>query len=49
MTRRITILLDDNLDKKLRLYQAKLIAKKRMAVSFSQVINEIVKLGLEKK
>jgi len=48
MTKRITILLDDNLQLKLRLRQAKLIQKTRKNVSFSQVINEILDAGLKK-
>ena len=48
MVRRITVLLDDDLDKKLRVVQAKLIYKKKDAVSFSQVLNDTLRNGLGK-
>jgi len=47
MTKRITILLDDNLEQKLRLRQAKLIQKTRKNVSFSFVINDVLDRGLK--
>jgi len=47
MTKRLTILLDDDLERKLRLRQAKLIQKTRKNVSFSQVINEVLDAGLK--
>ncbi len=37
---RITIILDDNLVKKLRIIQSKKIFKSKKSVSFSKVINE---------
>lgn len=39
MSKRITIVIDDDLDKKLRLIQAKQISKNSESVSFSRVIN----------
>ena len=39
---RITLMLDDDILKKLRENQAKLIMEKEKSVSFSRVINEIV-------
>jgi len=39
MSKRITIMIDDDLDKKLRLIQAKQISKNSESVSFSRVIN----------
>ena len=47
MAKRITIMLDDELEKKLRLKQAKLIQKTKNTVSFSQVINEVIQKGLK--
>ena len=46
MATRITIVLDDDLLKKLRLIQAKKIKKSKGAVSFSQVLNGVVRKGL---
>jgi len=43
MAKRVTIMLDDDLDKKLRMIQAKLIQSTNKSVSFSEVINEILR------
>ena len=43
MTKRVTIMVDDDLDKKLRLYQAKQISKTNTAVSYSKVINDLLR------
>ena len=47
MVRRISLLLDEDLEKKLRAIQAKKIQKKKQNVSFTQVIHEILHLGLK--
>jgi hypothetical protein len=47
MSKRITIMLDDNLSIKLRKIQAKQIEKSDKSVSFSQVINEVLRKGLK--
>jgi len=48
MAKRITVMLDDDIIKKLRLIQAKMIAKEPvMSVSFSKVINETLKKSLK--
>ncbi len=41
-------MLDADLDKKLRLIQAKQIAESLEVVTFSKVVNEILKKGLKK-
>jgi len=46
MTARMTIMLDDDLLKKLRLQQAKMIKKSRKGVSLSKVLNDAVRKGL---
>lgn len=46
MPKRITIVLDDEIDKKLRAKQAAMIRKSESSVSFSQVINETLKKSL---
>ena len=43
MSRRITIVLDDDLVKKLHERQAKLIMKSAESVSFSRIINETLR------
>ncbi len=43
MAKRVTIMLDDDLDKKLRMIQAKLIQSTNKSVSFSEVINETLR------
>lgn len=47
MPKRVTIVLDNDLDKKIRLKQAKLIQTEQKSVSFSRVINEILKKALK--
>lgn len=43
MAKRITIMLDEELDKKIRVLQAKMIQNENKSVSFSKVINEVIK------
>jgi len=43
MAKRITIMIDDDVDKKLRLIQAKAIQNTNASVSFSRVINETIR------
>ncbi len=43
MSKKVTIMIDDDLDKKVRLKQAKLIQKKNSSVSFSSVLNDILR------
>ena len=43
MGRRITIILDDDLDKKLRGIQAKEIIKTTKSVSFSKILNNTIR------
>ena len=44
---RITIMLNKDLEKKLRLLQGKLIQKTRKNISFSKVINDVLGEGLK--
>ena len=48
MTRRATIMIDDDLDKKIRLIQAKEIQRTTGFVSYSKVINKILEIFFEK-
>jgi hypothetical protein len=43
MAKRVTIMIADDLDKKLRFKQAKLIQATSKSVSYSSVINDIVR------
>ena len=45
-SRRVTIVLDDDLVKKLRERQSKLIKKTTSSVSFSRVLNDILRESL---
>ena len=47
LSRRITILLDDDLDGKLRKKQAQLIHKTKNSVSFTHILNETLRSGLK--
>ena len=47
MTKRITIMIDDDLDKKLRLQQAKTIQKEQVACSYSKVLNQTLRKSLK--
>ena len=47
MSKRVTIMIDDDLDKKLRLRQAKLIQQKQSSYSYSRVLNETLRKVLK--
>ena len=47
MAKRVTIMIDDDLDKKLRLRQAKLIQQAQASYSYSKVINETLRKVLK--
>ena len=47
MSKRITIMIDDEIDKKLRLIQAKQIANTSSSVSYSQVLSDILQKQLK--
>jgi hypothetical protein len=47
MSRRVTVVLDDDLDKKLRVLQAKIIASENTSCSYSRVLNETVRKSLK--
>ncbi len=47
MGQRITIVLDDDLVKKLREKQAKLIKESTKSVSFSRVVNDTLRKGIK--
>ena len=47
MAKRITIMIDEDLDKKLRTIQAKAIQSTTSSVSYSKVINETLRKKLK--
>ena len=49
MGERVTIVLDDDVLKKLREFQARRIRESAKSVSFSRIINEVVIKGLKSK
>ena len=46
-SKRVTVMIDDDLDKKLRLLQAKMIQTKQISVSYSKVLNDTLRKGLK--
>ncbi|MCV0429977.1 hypothetical protein [Nitrosopumilus sp.] len=46
MSRRVTIMIEDDIDKKIRAYQAKKIQKENSAHSYSKVVNELLRKAI---
>ena len=42
-SKRVTIVIDDDLDKKLRLIQAKQIQKRQRSISYSRILNAVIR------
>jgi len=47
MSKRVTIMIDDDLDKKLRMKQAKMIQKEQASYSYSKTLNSTLRLVLK--
>lgn len=47
MSKRVIIMIDDDLDKKIRLRQAKLIQQEQSSYSYSKVLNETLRKVLK--
>ena len=47
MAKRVTVMIDDDLVKKLRDIQAKQIKESIHSVSFSRILNEVVRKGIK--
>lgn len=45
--KRMSLMIDEDVEKKLRLLQAKLIRQNQVHVSFSQVVNQILRKNLK--
>lgn len=48
MSKRVTIMIEDELDKKIRLIQAKTIQSTASSASYSSIINKILKNNIKK-
>jgi len=47
MSKRVTIMIDEDLDKKLRLRQAKIIQQEQASYSYSRVLNDTLRKSLK--
>ena len=47
MSKRVTIMIDEDLDKKIRLRQAKLIQQEQASYSYSKVLDETLRKSLK--
>jgi hypothetical protein len=47
MSKRVTIMIDNDLNKKIRLLQAKMIQKENKSISYSFVVNSLLKKSLK--
>ena len=47
MSKRMTIVIDEDLDKKLRIRQAKIIQQEQASCSFSRVVNDTLRKALK--
>jgi hypothetical protein len=47
MRKRISVVIDEDLDRKIRLRQAKMIQQNQTAYSFSKTVNEVLRKSLK--
>jgi len=47
MSRRVTVIIDDDLDKKIRMRQAKWIQQNQISHSYSKTLNEVLRKSLK--
>ncbi len=47
MSKRVTIMIDDDIDKKLRNLQAKIIARDQVSHSYSKTLNDLLRKSLK--
>ena len=47
MSKRVTIMIDEDLDKKLRLRQSKMIQQKQISYSYSRALNDVLRIVLK--
>jgi hypothetical protein len=48
MAKRVTVMIDDDVDKKIRMIQAKMIQTTSGSVSYSKTVNELLEKGIKK-
>jgi len=46
MGKRVTIMIEDDLDKKIRIYQAKVMQKRNITYGYSKTVNELLKKAI---
>ena len=46
MGRRVTVMIEDELDKKIRHYQAKILQKKNSTYSYSKAVNDLIRKAI---
>ena len=46
MGRRVTIMIEDGLDKKIRLFQAKVIQRENSTYSYSKAVNDLLRKAI---
>jgi len=46
MSKRVSIVIDDDLDKKIRAHQAKIIKKQNSPHSFSKTVNDLIRQAI---
>ena len=47
MSKRVTIVIDDDLDKKIRIRQSKMIQQNQTSYSFSKTLNDVLRKSLK--
>ncbi|MGY5140612.1 MAG: hypothetical protein ACW9W9_04305 [Candidatus Nitrosopumilus sp. Bin_571-38] len=46
MSRRVTVMIENNIDKKIRNYQSKIIQKKNSTYSYSRAVNDLLRKAI---
>jgi len=46
MGRRVTVMIEDGLDKKIRNYQAKILQKNNSTYSYSKAVNDLIRKAI---
>ena len=47
MSKRVTVMIDDDLDKKIRIRQSKMIQQNQTSYSFSKTLNDVLRKSLK--
>jgi hypothetical protein len=46
MSRRVTVMIQEDIDKKIRNYQSKMIQKKKSTYSYSRAVNDLLRKAI---